>query len=292
MNPPEGTSRHLNALKYINNVLYIVGEDGFIAKEIEGNNYTIHYHPQGITFWDITNTGTAILVFGDFGVIYRSTDGEHWITVTEDSIAAGLRYRKAAIDGANRIWAIGENTFLHYSTDDGITWYRANHQNLLRYREFSAIAFYQGGYGYLTTSTVGFWTTNNGIEWLGTRSINYSTNHILFVSHNEMYLACNGGIILRSFDLGSTFQPMNLFNPENEVIFKVVQLHDRTFLAVSAMIDSIGQHKGKVWRSKNGMDWWTIFTYNQEIRDIAIGDYGSIMICGTNGFLASISRSH
>lgn len=291
LDPPNGTSGHFNALRFINGVLYIVGENGLIAKGIPGNEFMLHYHPYGVTFWEILDVRDAILVFGSFGTIYRTTDGVNWVTVTLDSMAFGLCYRKAAIDGANRIWALGENTLIHYSTDNGITWNMVDHHNLIRYRDYTAIAFFPNGRGYLTTSTVGFWTTNNGVSWQGIRGINNSTNHILFLSSSELMLACNSGTILRSYDFGYSFQPANLIDVTQESINKVIQLGDRTFLAVSAYLDSNEQRRGKVWRSINGNDWWSIYQTQEEIRDITLGPDGTILICGTNRFLASIVRN-
>lgn len=290
LTPPPSTTGHFNAVRFIESVLYIVGENGLIASGNLISGYNIHYHPYGVTFWDILYANGTVLVFGSFGVIYRKDGDSQWTTVTQDSIAAGLRYRKADVDGANRIWALGDNTFLHYSLDNGLTWQQYFQQNMNQYRAFTAIRFFPGGRGFLTTGTVGFWTTNNGIEWQGIRAINHTVNDILFVSPQEMYLACYGGDILRSLDFGTTWSSVNLSCVENESFYKVVQLGDRTFLAVSGYTDSLESRRGRVWRSKNGLDWWCIHDTNQEIRDITVDSSGLIIICGTNSFLATIRR--
>lgn len=114
---------HLNAIRPVGSVLYVVGEQGLVLRQGAGEErFSALVTPYKGSFFGVVGSGQVVLAFGLRGNAFRSTDGgQHWSKV-ETGVPAGLTAGTLLPDG--RMVLVSQGGHVLASSDQGASFTR------------------------------------------------------------------------------------------------------------------------------------------------------------------------
>jgi hypothetical protein len=189
---------------------------------------------------------SLLVVVGDGGIIYSSTDGGTWTRRRESGPNDGLE---------DVVWfdslfiAVGMNGTL-ITSHDAATWTFVgieDQANLYGVAASDTLAVAVGSGGSIYTST-------DGIEWLLNRADPARTFHDVAYVDSLWVICGDGGTILRSAD-GLDWQPQTtIFG--SEITFPAITAADSVFFAVSFDSAQSMPNQCGVYKSSDGATWF------------------------------------
>ena len=120
-----------------------------------------------------------------------------------------------------------------------------------------------------------FKTINSGLSWTIINSnVNNNLNNIYLINENILFIVCDNGLLLVSYDSGITFNNYIISSYNLNSIFMVNQYYG--FIVTS---------RGTVYSTLNGIIWNLIYTCNYCLNDIFVYNINNIYITGNNGII-------
>jgi len=264
------------------------GEDGLLLRGSPSRLNAVSIPIQN-QIWNFNSVGEHYLGFADNGYVLWSFDGQTW-----DSIRVSpYSFRQSAVGLSGRVWATADNSPGPFvAASPYLSWNHPTISNASN-SSFSAVAFDSSGiYGYITTSTAGYRTMNGGIDWSAAADIASPANDILFLSSNELLMACNGGVILHSTNFGASWDSTNIAASPLEQFNRVIKVSDQMYLAISLYNDTtttINSRRGRIYHSHDKINWTLTSDINHWLHDICYDPTQGAFVCGTESYFAVVS---
>lgn len=194
--------------------------------------------------------GTAAIAVGERGTILRSTDqGGSWRRLASPTRATLTGVSFAAQAAPRLGWAVGHDAIILHTSDGGQTWAKQFQGDNLQDSLLDVLALDAqrviavGAYGLALV------TTDGGQTWRKRTFIadDFHFNRISRAPGGVLYLAGERGTLLRSADLGETWQP--LAAPYEGSFYGVLPLDRRTLLAYGLRGHAyLSADDGATWR--------------------------------------------
>ena len=248
-----------------------------------GANYGIASISSLSTMKDSTFLSSDVVIaVGDYGYIYKSTDGgSTWTNVFTHTIS-GITTDLLAVDFASEThgWAVGANSYALRTTDGGLTWTVQTPRGLpgLSLTDVYAV---DGDTAYVCgrTSAGGevFYTTNGGTTWTSAPAlIGANTTGISVSPNGTIWLADGVGRVWKSSDNGASWV-LSTTGPTTTALF-----NPRIFVASDNIVYVINKYE--ILRTIDGGATWTVLTpgTTSVLTDIQVVN-SQVWVSGTAG---------
>ncbi len=205
---------------------------------------------------DVARTSDALIAVGERGSILRSVDdGMNWLPAKVTATAT-LTAVAFAPNGQNG-WAVGHDALILATRDGGRTWHEAyrgenSEDSFLDVCVLDAqTVIVVGAYGQYHHSADG------GQSWAAQRlqEDDYHFNRITRAADGSLYLAGEGGTLLRSRDRGENWE--GIHSPYDGSFYGVLPLSDDALLAYGL--------RGRIYRSDDAGDEWSVVDNEQRV---------------------------
>lgn len=233
---------------------------------------------------DITAAGNRLVAVGDRGhILYSDDQGKTW---TQASVPVSVLLTSVYFSNAQEGWAVGHNGVILYSSDAGQNWQLQHDDSkgtagkegaplLGVWFANNQEGFAVGAYGYFLT------THDGGITWSDSSELltNPDEVHLNAVKGsadgNTVFIAGEGGILLRSLDRGQTWSALK--SPFDGSFFGIAPIGEYQWLAYGL--------QGRLFvTSDNGNSWSRIQTgVTSGINAAARLPDGEVIVVGNAG---------
>lgn len=228
--------------------------------------------------------GTTVIAVGERGVILRSSDNARtWQRVPGPSKATLTGIGFATLTAPRLGWAVGHDAVILGSVDGGVTWVKQYQGENLQDSFLDVLALDAqraiavGAYGLYVT-------TNNGGKTWSRRKLtadDYHFNRITRGPGTTLFLAGEHGTLLRSPDLGATWQPLSTSYEGS--FYGIVPLDRRVILAHGL--------RGHVFRSEDdGESWQAVATPQPALLAAGIKLRNNFIVLGGQARTLLVSR--
>ncbi len=249
--------------------VWAVGDNGVVHRSLVGGT-TYGASQLGIrTLRGIAHRGLTVIVVGDSGYVFRSTD--NGISFTTAVVPGAPALRAVAITSATNALVAGDGGALLRSVDGGATWNPVTSGTIETLHAFSFASATDGLAAGGNGTLLG--TTNGGATWSPVSVP--TTNDLYALARNGSTVWAGGaaGVLLKSTNGGSSF---------SHATMKVEYRAEVRALAAPAANEVWAAGGGGfVRRSVDGGATWTFPTHDLH------GSIGGISVVGSTGFAVS-----
>jgi photosystem II stability/assembly factor-like uncharacterized protein len=268
----------------VNNGCYVTKYNGIYLTTNAGANWTQSATFPYLSFVCMKNTDVAIAV-GEYGVIYRMTDGNNWTTISRDLV--GFNYLNAVFFPSSKLGYVGGNRKMLKTTNAGQNWYSVSPGTIFN---FKSLYFVDENTGYaigdsiISSSSSIFKTTNGGVTWtsryfssIELKSIHFTSSSVGYVSGIDRS-SVNTGVVYKTTDSGNNWS-LIYFDPTDYWGFKSICFSDENIGFVTGLGGYMHRttNAGATW-SKSQHGSATFYSVHFPSRDTGYiaGDAGSL----------------
>ena len=236
-------------------------------------------NPQRLLVLDVEHAGSRLVAVGERGTVFWSDDSAaHWNTV-QTGVTRTLTH--AAFADAKTGVAVGHGGTVLRTVDGGLSWKAVDVSDAAGSDSLLDVLFLGDG-RFVAVGAFGLYldSSDNGLSWQRRKVLPEDGDaHLLhvFKAGDRLMLAGEAGTLLRSTDLGQTWQVLP--SPYKGSFFGGLSTADGALLIYGM--------RGNIWRSTDGGDHWqqVDIASKAAINGGAVLADGRILLSGNGGLL-------